>query len=401
METSALTGKKILVIGAGPLQLPAYSTARRMGLRTIAIDRNAKAPGMAIADYPYAVDTHDVTEILRIASAEGVSGIVTLCTDAPVRVVAEVSSRLGLRSLSCKAASQATDKGLMRDALRLAGVPIPDYRKCHSFHETYEAAKDIGFPVILKPPASSGSRGIYKASSPKDLEEGYKHARAVAGEAPYILVEEFIEGPEVSVETVSFEKRHSVIAITDKRTSGDPHWVETGHVEPSRLGNIVQTAIAALARASLEALDIDCAAGHVEIKVSPSGPRVIEVGARLGGDYITTELVPRSTGVDMVQAVLQMALGIRPTLEPSRQRGAAIRYLKSPRGRVRGVGGLDRAIRMPGVARAEMTVGLGDLLEGGVSSADRSGFVICEGATAEEAEARAAEAANAITIHMD
>jgi biotin carboxylase len=234
-----------------------------------------------------------------------------------------------------------------------------------------------------------------------ELERGYRHANAACPTEPFVLVEQFIEGPEVSVETLSFRGGHHVIAITDKRTSGDPHWVETGHVEPSRLTPIQQETISSCAKAALQALGVSNAAGHVEIKLGPGGPVLIELGARLGGDYITTELVHRSTGVDMVEAVIRIALGQKPDIRSTKNHGAAIRYLCSGVGRIKRFEGWEVARTMEGVKRAELSMHPGDQVSGGVSSVDRPGFIICEGASPAEAEARAEAAVAAVTIHLE
>lgn len=353
-----------------------------------------------MADVAYAVDTRDVTRIVEVARFEKVTGVTTLCTDAPVVSVAAVAAALGLSGISPEAAARATNKTLMRDSLAAAGVGIPGYRRAGSLADVREAAEELGYPVILKPPASSGSRGIFKAARPEQLPEAYAHARSVAGEAGSVLVEEFVGGDEVSVETLSFGGRHEVISITDKRTTGDPYWVEVGHVEPSRLSLTVQEAIRAQAVASLVALGVSNAAGHVEIKVDRHGPRIIELGARLGGDFITTELVPRSSGVDMVEAIISIALGRGPSLRRRSPTGAAIRYLLPPAGVIEEVTGVEEARVMPGVVRLDLELERGSLFEGVRSSTDRPGFVIAEGMDAEEAESRAVAAAGRVTFRM-
>ncbi|MCL4393794.1 MAG: ATP-grasp domain-containing protein [Chloroflexi bacterium] len=390
--------KKVLIIGAGRLQVPAYETAKRLGIASIAVDRNPKAPGMALADAAYPVDTRDVPGIVDIAKREHVSGVTTLCTDRPVRAVAEVGAELGLVTLSRAAAAAATHKGLMRDAFANAGVPCPRYRRVHSREDAHRALMDVGLPAILKPTESSGSRGIFKLTRAAEFDGGFAHALAVAGPGGEILVEEFVDGPEVSVETLSFEGRHEVVALTDKRTTGDPHWVETGHVEPCRLPSSVQGEIRKTTVQGLAALGIDSAAGHVELKVGKAGPQIIEIGARLGGDFITTELVKRSTGVDLVEAILNVALGRTPDVSVKKNRGAAIRYLNAPAGLVSRVDGADEARRMPGVCRLEIDVSPGEPIGTIYSSLDRPGFVICEGSDADEAERRASAAAACIVI---
>src|SRR5579864_2105228 len=121
--------KSLLIIAAGPLQVPAIQEAAAMGLRTVAVDANPSAPGMALADASYPVDIFDVPAVEQIARAENISGVMTLCTDAPVRTVAAIGSALGLPALSPEAAANATDKRRMRTAMSAHAVPIPAFRE--------------------------------------------------------------------------------------------------------------------------------------------------------------------------------------------------------------------------------------------------------------------------------
>ncbi|MGC4118191.1 MAG: ATP-grasp domain-containing protein [Myxococcales bacterium] len=371
-----------------------------MGLRVVGLDRNLNAPALLHADQAHQVDTHDVQGIIETARRERAAGIVTLCTDLPVRGVAAASRELGLCAVSVEAAEAATHKGKMREAFACGGAPIPRFSRVRSLAEARDAADRIGLPVILKPPASSGSRGIFKVARNDQVAAGYKHASSIAG-SDEILVEEFVEGPEVSVETLSFRGEHRIITITDKRTTGDPFWVESGHVEPSRLSQGDQDAIRQATLAGLNALGIDNSAGHVEIRVGRDGPRIMEIGSRLGGDFITTELVPRSTGVDMVEAIIRIALGEQPDWQPKFGRGAAIRYVLGKPGIVRSVEGEEAARGTPGVVRLEIDVKPGDHVSAVTSSLERPGFVIAEGASAAEAEGRAAAAADRIVIGVE
>jgi biotin carboxylase len=386
----------LLIIGAGRLQMPAYIVGRRLGLHLVGVDRNSQAPGLAMADASYPIDTRDVEGIMTVARRHAVDGVVTLCTDQPVRVVSAVAAQLGLRAISPEAAALATNKAAMRDAFARAGAPSPKHRRVRNKAALSEAIADLGLPVIVKPPAASGSRGICTIRVKEEARAALAHAlRYADGE---VVVEEFVEGPEVSIETLSFGGQHYVVAITDKRTTGEPHWVELGHVEPSRLTEALQRDVAEAAVAGLRALGIDDAAGHVEVKASSNGPKLIEIGARLGGDFIGAELALRSTGVDMVEALIYIALGQRPNVTRTRSAAAAIQYLAAVPGRVTHVEGLEEARKMEGVVRLEVDVRLGDNVGAVHSSLDRPGFVICEGATPGEAEARAHRAALGIRI---
>lgn len=390
-----------MIIGAGQLQVPAYEEARRMGIRTVSVDRNPEAPGMSLSDIARTVDTRDSEGILRVAVSEKIDAVMTLCTDIPMISVAVVNEKLGFPGPRNEVINRAIHKGYMRDSLKISNVPIPNYRRAKSIREVEKAAFEIGFPVILKPPLSSGSRGIFEVKSPSDISVGFDHTKKIAGEDSEILVEEVIDGNEVSVEVLSFNGRHHVIAITDKRTTGNPYWVELGHVEPSTLPDETQESIKNATCMALDSLGLMNSASHVEIKVGCNGPYIIEVGARLGGDYITTELVPRSTGVNMVRATIELAMGRTPNIEKRHLKGVAIRYIIPHHGIVKAISGLEAAKHLPGVKIVKLNLNVGDEVRTVTSSLDRPGFIIAEGSDGKTAEEIAIKARDIIIMENE
>lgn len=384
-----------MIIGAGPLQLPAYEEARRMGLRVVAVDRNPAAPGMRLADAAYVVDTRDTVGAIDAARRERIDGVLTLCTDFPLRTVAAVAHTLGLPGLSPEVALVATHKGLMREAMAAGGASIPRYARVRDEPGARSALEAVGLPAILKPTSSSGSRGVFKIERRERLSAAFAHAASIEGPGAEIVVEEFIDGPEVSVEVVSIGGHHHIIAITDKLTSGDPFWVETGHSQPSRLTADVKAAIHRCAAAGLDALGITDSPSHVEIKVGSRGPILIEIGARLGGDFISTELTLRSTGVSMPRAAIELSMGRAPQVERLHEAGAAIRYLVPSPGLVEEIRGVDLARSVPGVAIVSVELHVGDVVKPVTASGDRPGHVIAEGPDAGSA-VEAAERALAL-----
>lgn len=138
-----------------------------------------------------------------------------------------------------------------------------------------------------------------------------------------------MEGPEVSVETLSFDGHTHIIAITDKVTTGSPEFVEMGHSIPSQLSIDTKLQIEKVVIAAIKAVGINNGPSHTEIIITKDGPKVVELGARLGGDNITTHLVPFATGVDMVEACIEIAFGNNPVLNKRISMGSAIRYFKT------------------------------------------------------------------------
>ena len=255
--------------------------------------------------------------------------------------------------------------------------------------ELSHAAAQLGFPVIIKPTDGVGSKGVSRVDQPAALARAWERGMEVC-RSGVLVCEEFVEGPEVSIEGLTIGPEPHLVAITDKITSGPPYFVETGHTQGSSLSPEHQEALRAAARCGILALGLENCATHSEIRMGPNGPRIMEIGARLGGDRITSDLVPLSTGVDLVAANLRLAMGDSPDLTPLRSEGAAIRYFLPEPGIVEAVDGREESRGAPGVVDWVLDVAPGGRVPPLRSSLTRVGHVVTRGGTPEEA-ARSAE----------
>lgn len=382
--------KKIMILGASILQLPAIEKAKEMGFDVIAVDMSPEAVGFSVPGVmKEVISTIDTPNILKAAKHHQIDGIMTLATDMPMVAVANVAKEMNLVGVSTDTALKATNKAFMRDALKEAGVPIPLFFHITTKEDYLEAVNKIqsaGYQCIIKPADSSGSRGIALLSDYETdiIEKAYAYSKAVSRTGE-IMVEEYMEGPEVSVETLSVDGVCHVIQITDKITTGAPYFVEMGHSQPSQLSNETKEKIERVAIAANHALGIENGPSHTEIKVTNDGPKVVELGARLGGDNITTHLVPLSTGIDMVECTIRIALGEKPDLLPKYQKGSAIRYFKADYGRIIQINGIDEASKLDGIQQISVVHGIGENINGIKSSGDRAGFVIAQANSASNA----------------
>ena len=214
-----------------------------------------------------------------------------------------------------------------------------------------------------------------------------------------VMVEEFVEGPEFSVEVLTWDGVPHILAVTDKRTSGPPYCVETGHSIPTQLPDDQRRIVEDAVVKAIAAVGADWVPAHVELKLTQRGPVLMEIGSRLGGGHITTELVPRATGIDMVEGAINLALGRVPDLRPRHPaKGAAVRFLWPSPGRVRTIEGLEEAKHMPGVVSVELTLRPGDIMKEITIGPHRVGQVIAEGPTVQEAIARAEAARDAVRV---
>jgi biotin carboxylase len=391
--------KKIMIIGAGILQLPAIVKAKEMGLKVIAIDMDPNAPGFKISDEFIQLSTIDVENVLKKALEVKPDAVMTLASDMPIRTVAVVGKKCNLKTISFETALNATDKGRMRKRLKEMNVPVPNFYIVSNIEQYILVTKRFKGKFIVKPADSSGSRGVVLVDDLNNIIEAFLYAKkhSKSGE---VLVEEFMVGPEVSVETLTIEGKTHVIAITDKLTTGAPYFVEMGHSIPSQLPTRVQSEIKKLALAAIEAIGIDVGPSHTEIIVTSEGPKIVELGARLGGDNITTHLTPLATGIDMVEYSLLLALGEDVKLPQVQSKGAAIRYLKTDEGLLKLVNYPNSLKQKNGVKEIVLTKKVGDKITKIGSSNDRIGYVISQGNSSKEAIEICEEVIDSIKIKI-
>lgn len=286
--------KKLMILGASILQVPAIKKAKAMGLEVIVADMDPEAVGFKISGIkPEIISTIDIPAIVAAAKKNKIDGIMTLATDMPMRSVAAVAKEMGLSGIDEDTALKATNKAEMRKALQKKGVPIPKYFKVSNEEEYIQAVKMFDIPFIVKPADSSGSRGIIKVNeigNQRIIDDAYKYSYPFSRIGD-IVVEEYMNGAEISVETLTVDGVCNVIQITDKLTTGAPHFVEMGHSQPTSQSQEMIQKIIKITKEANEAIGIKNGPSHTEIIITSDGPKIVEIGARLGGDNITTHEV--------------------------------------------------------------------------------------------------------------
>ncbi len=391
-----LTGKTLMILGASILQLPAIEKAAEMGLNVVALDMNPNAVGFDVPGVTKEIiSTIDIPAAVKAAKEYKIDGVMTLATDMPMRTVAAIASECGLAGISEETAIKATDKGAMREALLNAGVPVPVFYKAENLSDFFAAVNKMTGSFMVKPADSSGSRGILKVENKDKATEAYEYAKSFSRNG-IVVVEDCMVGPEVSVETLAYEGEVHVIQITDKITTGAPHFVEMGHTQPTRLNCADE--IKRVAIAANKAIGIEYGPSHTEIIVTEEGPKIVELGARLGGDCITTHLVPLSTGVNMVEACIKIALGMKPDMKSTMSCGSAIRYFHQSPGFIKSISGIEEAGRISGIQQISIVHGVGERITEIVDSGSRMGFVIAQGKDADDASQKCEEALSKIRI---
>lgn len=328
MRCSVLMMKKLAIIGASYLQEPLIQKAKSMGIETHVFAWAVGDVGEKSADYFYPISIVEKDEILEMCRHIRIDGICSIASDLATITVNYVADALGLAGNSIECSNISTNKHLMRMAFEKNGDP-----SVRSI--LVESEKDLEnillhYPVIVKPTDRSGSRGIMKLYNPGKIHEAIENAK-VQGFEKKALVEEFADGQEYSIECISYHSRHFFLAMTKKYTTGAPYFIETGHLEPAPVSDEMLHRVKRVVFHALDTLKITNSASHTELKINKEGKIVlIEIGGRMGGDCIGSDLVFLSTGVDFVKAVIQVALGEKPDISSNGERSAAvIRYIFS------------------------------------------------------------------------
>ena len=388
------------MLGAGPGQLGVLAAARRLELFVIAVDRDPSAPGFAYADRRAIMSVEGEHDIERLAEAERVDGVIAPGIDWPGAIAARVAVRLGLpHPVSAESASLAASKFKQRTRFAETGVPQPRYEVCSSPGEVAAAVETIGFPCVLKPTDRHGRRGLRAVAEPEALDAAVADAFAAA-RSRAVLVEELVDGPEVTVNGFTLDGRFYPLTVTDRlQAPGAPFGVARALVwrsglAPEQVGEAVEAAAAAA-----DALEIHAGPTQTQVRVARDGPRVGELAARLGDSH-DAELCESALGIPLNDLAVAVALG-EPipdgALVPvERAGGACVRFLEPGAGELQAVEGVEEARGREGIVDVELYRRAGYVFR--PDDVEPAGAVIAVGASRDEALERADRAAKSIRL---
>jgi biotin carboxylase len=388
--------RRVLVLGAGPAQIGLLQAAHERGLYVVAADRDPRAPGFRFADRRAIISVEDESGLDRLASAERVEGIVAPGLDLPAAIASRIAGRLGLpQPVAPQVAQLVGSKLRQRELLAEAGVPQARYRVCTSFEEARASAAELGGRCVVKAPDRQGQKGLGAVDDDRTLREAFEQAREAA-RGNVVLVEEFVDGCELTVNAFSVGGRYHPLTVTDRLPAETAFGVALAHVWPSDCEADQRERAVAAAAAAARALGITEGPTYTQVLLGPPGPLVGEVAARLGGGH-DAELCEAALGVDLNGLALASALGEAVSAEALRREaesgGACVRFLVAPPGVLSRVEGLDsareangalwvRSYREPGFAFRELR-----------HASDRAGAVLTVGSTRAQAIKRAERAA--------
>lgn len=381
--------KTIMVIGGGLLQVPVIQTAQKMGLQVIVTDYNPNALGMKYADIPIVMSTRDIEGSVRVAKKQNeltpISGVLTVGTDASATVAA-VANALNLPGIKFEDAIAATNKIKMRTRFFEHGVPSPHFFPVWSLSDAKKACKVLGFPVVIKPSDNMGARGVVRVDNKNQIADAFAFAKS-ASPSGELIIEEFMEGHELSIDAVVFNGEVTFTGIADRIIEYPPHFVETGHTMPSQLPKEIQDSACEVMKAGIKALGIHLGCAKGDIKITKEGPKIGELAARLSGGFMSAYTYPLSTGVNLMRAAIEIALGQEPgNLEPLYNRVSIERAIITKPGIVKKICGVEEALKIPGIAEIFINVKPGDKVKKPTSNVEKAGHIIAVADTLEEAE---------------
>lgn len=310
--------KKLVIIGANDFQNQLILKAKLLGYETHVFAWEEGAVGKDTADFFYPISIVEKEKILEECKKIKPDGVCSIASDLASITVNYVAEKLGLPCNSTADTLIQTNKYAMRSALSKAGISCPKFVLVNDEFDK-SVLKDFKYPIIVKPTDRSGSRNIMKLESLDGVDLAVSEACKTSFEHKAII-EEYLDGDEYSMETISYNGNHQYLATTKKYTTGAPHFIETAHKQPSDLTDIINKKAISTILKALDALNIKNSAGHSEFKVDKDGNiNIIEIGARMGGDCIGSDLVYLSTGNDFMKMVIDVACGNEPELNKTPQ----------------------------------------------------------------------------------
>jgi biotin carboxylase len=404
--TREFDGERILILGAGLMQGPAISIARAMGLYTVAVDGDGGAPEAPNADRFERIDLKDKEGIEALGrdlqSGGGLSGVMTAGTDFSASV-AWVAEKLGLPGIPYEAALNASDKDRMRRCFAAAGVPSPGFA-VFTAETRAEAARGLpfDFPAVVKPVDNMGGRGCRRVDSAPDLDTALGEALRFS-RSGRAIVEEFMEGPEFSADAIVYKGDIQVCGFADRHIFFPPYFIEMGHTMPSTLGEAETGAVLEAFFAGIRSLGIaaGCGAAKGDLKLTPRGPMIGEIAARLSGGYMSGWTYPYASGVELTRGAILAALGRPWTPRPSRAWTSAERAVISIPGKVRSIHGLEQARSTAGVQNVFLRVAEGSAVRFPENNVSKCGNTISAAPDRASAVAAAEQAARAILIRLE
>lgn len=370
-------GKSILVFGGGSLQISIIKLCKQLGLKTIVIDPDCKAEGQKFAESFEVIDGNDFEGTCRIVEKYNIKAIITAATDKPLVMMARIAEKYSFPFFPVETAISSTDKYKMKQIFRKNNIP------CAQGILINHIVENLNYPLILKPRDNSGSRGVIYCKNKNDAENAIHEVKQHT-KTDTILAEEYIDGKEFSIECLHSNNSTHIIQITEKLTTPLPYNVELGHIQPAELEPKTDKDIKELMINIAQSFGFQNCASHTELKINKKGIYIIETSPRLGGDFITSHLVPLSTGINIEKELIALSLNQKPIITKNKNHASAVFYFNFEEGVVKQIPNPDTFKKMKGIIDIKLNLKEGMVINKIKSSLDRYGYFILHGKTRKE-----------------
>ena len=402
--------KTLLIIGAGREQIPAYQIAKKMGLFVVSTDRNPKAPAFEFADKKLICSTRDANHtletVLEFSKKNPINGVMTIANDVPF-TVALVANALSLPGISLQSARYASNKILMKNQFVKHRVPTPKLEILGNKKDFLKLVSKKSFPLILKPSDGRGGRGVLYLDKSVDLNWAWNFVFKISDNKE-LMLEEYVAGDQLSVEGIFIKKKFHPIAFADRNYENlaqtKPHIIEDGGVIPSKYEGKILKKISSLIKKASKSLNIDFGTVKADIVLSNDEPMIIELAARLSGNYLATHHIPMAYGTDLVSAVIKLSLGIgfdSSLVSPKHKKFLAVRYFFPKHGLIKNIQGIEKVKSKHFVKILEIFHDIGSVQPKIAGHVDRAGTIICQGENYSNAISNAEKSVNEIKFIVE
>lgn len=391
---------RLLILGAGVYQVPLIEAAQRLGYQAIVASAPGPYPGIRCADRFLPIDTTDAQALLAVAEENGIDGVVTTGSEAGVLALGLVTEQLGLPGPGVDVARRCTDKALMKRTLRRAGIPTPSFAAADSLGAGARAAEELGYPVVVKPVDSSGSRGVSRVEEPAGLAAAWRRARACSRSRD-VLLERALDGLEFGAQAFVLGNEVAAVFVHDDRVTAAACSTPFAHSLPTSLSPEMQRLTVAVIHDTVAAFGIRDGACNFDFMRVDGAPVLLELGARAGATGIP-ECVSIHAGFDVYERLVRICLGDRTPIPRTADRAVAAQLLRSPRT------GILRGIDVPPAVRSDanlrelkLDVRPGDPVREFRVGPDRLGHVVVVGESGADVVRRADALARSIAIQVE
>ena len=376
----SIQGMTVAIIGGGTLQLPVIRTAKELSLFTVVVDQNPECVGAQACDYFIESSTQDIEATVHEMekfhhNTKQINGVLTVGTDVSTTVAA-CAKKLGLPGITPEAALSASDKYLMRQTLRQANIPVPDFELVDSYSKAIEIFEKLESDCVIKPVQNMGARGVRRITKIDELKDAYELAVSYSQNRK-VIVEKYIDAPELSIDALIHNNQIHITGVADRIIEYEPYFVETGHILPSNLPQEQVNYAIETFKKGIRALNLHIGAAKGDIKVSGSGCFIGEIAARLSGGFMSAYTYPYATGVDLMKNILYISLGFPPVdLEPTHNWVAVERAIIAPPGIIKQIEGLDDVKTVKYFKDVFFDCKIGDKINAPKNNLDKCGHII-------------------------